>query len=279
MTLSGKARLAGVMGHPVAHSLSPRLHGYWLEYYGIDGAYLPLPVAPENLERALRALPIMGFSGCNLTIPHKEAALDICDRLDPLAERIGAVNTVLVEPDGSLLGSNSDAFGFIENLRQGMPAWHASAGPAVILGAGGAARALIVGLLEAGAPEIRLLNRSFHRAESLAEIFEPKVEALEWEQRDEALGGAALLVNATSLGMTGQPPLEIGLANLPMDALVTDIVYKPLETDLLASAKARGNPTVDGLGMLLHQARPGFSAWFGQEPEVTPALREHLLKA
>ena len=221
----------------------------------------------------------MGFSGCNLTIPHKEAALDICDRLDPLAERIGAVNTVLVEPDGSLLGSNSDAFGFIENLRQGMPAWHASAGPAVILGAGGAARALIVGLLEAGAPEIRLLNRSFHRAESLAEIFEPKVEALEWEQRDEALGGAALLVNATSLGMTGQPPLEIGLASLPMDALVTDIVYKPLETDLLASAKARGNPTVDGLGMLLHQARPGFSAWFGQEPEVTPALREHLLKA
>ncbi len=266
------------MGWPVGHSKSPRLHGWWLERYGIDGAYLPLPVGPENLERALRALPALGFSGCNLTIPHKEAALDICDRLDPLAERIGAVNTIIVEPDGSLLGSNSDAFGFIENLRQGAPGWDPGAGPAVVLGAGGAARAVLVGLLDAGVPEVRLLNRSFHKAESLSEIFEPNVEAREWEDRAQALEGAALLVNTTSLGMTGQPPLEIALDALPKDALVTDIVYSPLETPLLMAATARGNAVVDGLGMLLHQARPGFSAWFGREPEVTEDLRAFVLE-
>lgn len=277
MILTGKAKLAGVMGWPVGHSKSPRLHGWWLERYGIDGAYLPLPVKPDDLEAALRALPKLGFAGCNLTIPHKEAAMTICDRLDPLAERIGAVNTVIVEPDGSLLGSNSDAFGFIENLKAGAPDWRADSGPAVILGAGGAARALIVGLLDAGAPEIRLVNRSFHRAESLAEIFEPNVEALEWESRSEALAGAALLVNATSLGMTGQPALEIALDALPEGALVTDIVYNPLETPLLATARVRGNPAVDGLGMLLHQARPGFAAWFGREPEVTAELRAFVL--
>lgn len=277
MILTGKAKLAGVMGWPVGHSKSPRLHGWWLERYGIDGAYLPLPVKPDDLEAALRALPKLGFAGCNLTIPHKEAAMTICDRLDPLAERIGAVNTVIVEPDGSLLGSNSDAFGFIENLKAGAPDWRADSGPAVILGAGGAARALIVGLLDAGAPEIRLVNRSFHRAESLAEIFEPSVEALEWESRNEALAGAALLVNATSLGMTGQPALEIALDALPESALVTDIVYNPLETPLLAAARVRGNPAVDGLGMLLHQARPGFAAWFGREPEVTAELRAFVL--
>ncbi|MEJ1995162.1 MAG: shikimate dehydrogenase [Limibacillus sp.] len=277
MILTGKAKMAGVMGWPVGHSKSPRLHGWWLERYGIDGAYLPLPVKPDDLEASLRALPKLGFAGCNLTIPHKEAAMEICDRLDPLAERVGAVNTVIVEPDGSLLGSNSDAFGFIENLKAGAPDWRADSGPAVILGAGGAARALIVGLLDAGAPEIRLVNRSFHRAESLAEIFEPTVEALEWESRDEALAGAALLVNATSLGMTGQPALEIALDALPEDALVTDIVYSPLETPLLAASRARGNPAVDGLGMLLHQARPGFAAWFGREPEVTAELRAFVL--
>ena len=277
MILTGKAKLAGVMGWPVGHSKSPRLHGWWLERYGIDGAYLPLPVKPDDLEAALRALPKLGFAGCNLTIPHKEAAMTICDRLDPLAERIGAVNTVIVEPDGSLLGSNSDAFGFIENLKAGAPDWRAGNRPAVILGAGGAARALIVGLLDAGAPEIRLVNRSFHRAESLAEIFEPNVEALEWESRSEALAGAALLVNATSLGMTGQPALEIALDALPEGALVTDIVYNPLETPLLATARVRGNPAVDGLGMLLHQARPGFAAWFGREPEVTAELRAFVL--
>lgn len=279
MILTGKAKLAGVMGWPVGHSKSPRLHGWWLERYGIDGAYLPLPVRPEALERALRALPVLGVAGCNLTIPHKEAALDICDRLDPLAERIGAVNTVIVEPDGSLLGSNSDAFGFIENLRQGAPGWNPEAGPAVVLGAGGAARAVLVGLLDVGVPEVRLLNRSFHKAESLAEIFEPRVEAREWPDRAAALEGAALLVNTTSLGMTGQPALEIALDTLPLEALVTDIVYSPLETPLLSASAARGNATVDGLGMLLHQARPGFSAWFGREPEVTEELRAFVLEA
>jgi shikimate dehydrogenase len=277
MTLSGKAKLAGVMGWPVSHSRSPRLQGFWLKRYGIDGAYLPLAVRPDALERALRALPLLGFAGCNLTIPHKEAALGICDRLDPLAERIGAVNMVTVEPDGSLCGSNSDAFGFIENLRQGARGWDPAAGPVCLLGAGGAARALIVGLLDAGAPAIRLSNRSFHRAESLAEIFGPEVEALEWSAREEAMAGANLLVNATSLGMSGQPPLEADLSALPREALVTDIVYSPLETPLLAAAKARGNRTVDGLGMLLHQARPGFAAWFGREPEVTQELRDFVL--
>ncbi|WP_455373894.1 shikimate dehydrogenase [Limibacillus halophilus] len=277
MTLTGKAKLAGVMGWPVSHSRSPRLHGYWLDRYGVDGAYLPLPVRPEGLEQALRALPVLGFGGCNLTIPHKEAALGICDRLDPLAERIGAVNMVSVEPDGSLYGTNSDAFGFIENLRQGAPDWDAAAGPVCLLGAGGASRALIVGLLDAGAPSIRLCNRSFHRAESLAEVFGPEVEALEWEERAGAIEGTNLLVNATSLGMSGQPPLELDLSLLPDATLVTDIVYSPLETPLLAAAKARGNRTVDGLGMLLHQARPGFSAWFGREPEVTQELRDFVL--
>jgi shikimate dehydrogenase len=278
MTLTGKAKLAGVMGWPVGHSRSPRLHGFWLRSYGIDGAYLPLPVKPENLEKALRALPLLGFSGCNLTIPHKEAALGLCDRLDSLAERVGAVNMVTVEPDGSLFGSNSDGYGFIENLRQGAPDWRPEAGPVCLLGAGGAARALIVGLLDAGVPAIRLCNRSFHRAESLAEIFGPRVEAIEWEVRGAALEGASLLANATSLGMTGQPPLEIDLSPLPQGALVTDIVYSPLETPLLTAARACGLSAVDGLGMLLHQARPAFAAWFGQDPEVTQALRDFVLE-
>jgi shikimate dehydrogenase len=261
------------MGWPVAHSLSPRLHGHWLLRYGIDGAYVPLPVPPERLEQALRALPALGFAGVNLTIPHKEAALALMDRLSPVAARIGAVNTVVVEADGTLSGDNTDAFGFIAALCQSGAAWRAEAGPAVVLGAGGAARAVAVALLDAGAPEVRLLNRTPERARALAHGLGGAVRAVDWGAPAAALDGAALLVNTTSLGMRGQPPLVLPLEGLPRTALVTDVVYTPLITPLLALAQARGNPVVDGLGMLLHQARPGFRAWFGVDPAVDDDLR------
>ena len=276
MILSGRALLAGVVGWPVGHSLSPRLHGFWLERYGIDGAYLPLAVAPEHFESALRSLAEMGFRGVNVTIPHKQAALALSDTAAPLAARIGAVNTLVFE-NGRLEGSNSDAYGFIENLRQGAPDWDPAAGPTLILGAGGTARAVAVALLDAGAPELRLANRTGSRAEALAEELGTRVETISWESRGAALDGIALLANTTSLGMTGQPPLDLDLNALPSGALVTDIVYAPLETALLAHARARGNPAVDGLGMLLHQARPGFEAWFGVAPEVTAELRAFVL--
>jgi shikimate dehydrogenase len=271
--LSGRARLAGIMGWPVAHSLSPRLHGHWLLRYGIDGAYVPLPVAPERLEQALRALPALGFAGVNLTIPHKESAAPLMDRLSPAAERIGAVNTVVVEADGTLSGDNTDGFGFIAALSSSAAGWRAEAGPAVLLGAGGAARAVAVALLDAGVPELRLLNRTSERAHALAGELGGPIHAVDWGTRAAALDGAALLVNTTSLGMRGQPPLDLTLDALPRTALVTDVVYTPLITPLLALAQGRGNPVVDGLGMLLHQARPGFRAWFGADPEVDDDLR------
>ncbi len=268
---------AGVMGWPVEHSRSPALHRFWLKQYGIDGDYALLPVPPENLAAALRGLRAQGFVGCNLTIPHKEAAVAILDRVDPAARRIGAVNTVVVAADGTLDGSNTDAFGFSENLRMAVPGWHAAAGPAVVLGAGGAARAVLAALLHVGASEIRLLNRHRERAEALAAAFGGAIRVGEWSERAAALAGAALLVNATSLGQAGQPALELALDALPSAAVVNDLVYVPLETPLLAAARARGNTAVDGLGMLMHQARPGFAAWFGVMPEVTPALRQQLV--
>ena len=282
MTLSGKARLAGVMGWPVEHSLSPRLHGYWLEHHRIDGAYVPLAVGPEGLRAALSALPALGFRGVNLTLPHKEQALDLCHVVDDMARRIGAVNTVVVR-EGRLVGSNSDAFGFMENLKQGAPDWRAKASPAVVLGAGGASRAVVAALADAGAPEVRIVNRTRERAEALAEALAPwlgsALSAHGWDQRQAVLADAGLLVNATTLGMAGQASLDLDLGGLPPDALVTDIVYTPLMTPLLEAARARGNPLVDGLGMLLHQARPGFEAWFDLRPEVTTALREFVLSA
>jgi shikimate dehydrogenase len=277
--LSGRARLAGVMGWPIAHSLSPRLHGYWLRHYGLDGAYVPLPVTPERLEEALRALPALGFRGVNLTIPHKEKALAIVDRTSDAARRIGAVNTVVVGEEGELFGDNTDGFGFLANVEGGCTGWRAKAGPVVLLGAGGAARAVAVALLDAGAPELRLVNRTRRRADALAGELDATVQVVGWQERDLALDGAALLVNTTSLGMTHQPPLEIALDALPQSALVTDIVYAPLETPLLATARARGHAVVDGLGMLLHQGRPGFRAWFGVDPEVTHGLRRVMLGA
>jgi shikimate dehydrogenase len=271
--LSGRTRLAGIVGWPVAHSLSPRLHGHWLLRYGIDGAYVPLAVPPERLAQALSALPALGFAGVNLTIPHKEAALSLVHRLSPRAKRIGAVNTVVVEADGVLSGDNTDGFGFVAALLDNQAGWVAEAGPAVVLGAGGAARAVVVALLDAGVPEVRLLNRTAARARALADDLDGSVHAADWNARAAALDGAALLVNTTSLGMRGQPPLDLMLDALPGTALVTDVVYTPLMTPLLALAQARGNPVADGLGMLLHQARPGFRAWFGVDPEVDDDLR------
>ena len=268
-------RAAGVMGWPVAHSRSPALHGFWLRAHGINGAYLPFPVPPDRLAAALRGLAALGFAGCNVTVPHKEAVLALVDAADATARRIGAVNLVVVRPDLSLEGRNTDAYGFLANLRQSCPGWRAEAGPAVVLGAGGAARAVLVALADAGCPEIRLLNRSRGRAEAL-QALGSAVGVMDWERRAAALEGAALLVNTTSLGMQGQPPLDLDLGALPRAAVVADLVYVPLETPLLAAARARGNPAVDGLGMLLHQAVPSFEAWFGVHPEVTAALRAHI---
>lgn len=274
---TGKSALAGVMGWPVAHSRSPALHTHWLDRYGLDGAYVPLPVVPDRLENALRGLPALGFRGCNLTLPHKEAALKLVDGVTDRARRIGAVNTVIVREDGGLEGDNTDGFGFLESLR---PAGiDIARGPAVIVGAGGAARSILVALLDEGCPEIRLVNRSFERARMLADALSGPVTALPWAERADALAGAGLLVNTTSQGMIGQPALDLALDALPTDALVTDIVYTPLETPLLAAATARGNPAADGLGMLLHQARPGFRAWFGIDPTVDVALRAAVLAA
>ncbi len=271
---------AGVLGWPVRHSLSPRLHGHWLTRYGLPGSYEHLPVPPELFAPYVRALVAHGYAGANVTVPHKQAAKDLCDTLDPAAAAIGAVNTLIFR-HGKIVGRNTDAYGFLENLRQARPGWHAGDGPAVVLGAGGAARAVVYALLEAGAPEVRVLNRTVARAQRLAAELSggPDTPVTGGPLDPAELAEAALLVNTSSLGMAGHPPLDLDLAVLPAGALVTDIVYVPLETPLLAAAKARGHATVDGLGMLLHQARPGFEAWFGRAPEVDAELRAEVLGA
>jgi shikimate dehydrogenase len=274
--LSGKAKVAGLIGWPVAHSRSPRVHGYWLAEHGIDGAYVPLPVAPDKLEVAVRGLAAAGLRGVNVTIPHKQAVMALCDAIDDTACRIGAVN-VLIFDDGRIRGTNTDSFGFMANLKAGAPNYGAAKAPAVLLGAGGGARAVAAGLLDAGLPELRLCNRSRDRAAQLAEDIGGPITVVPWEERAAALAGSGLLVNSTSLGMTGQPPLDMPLDDLDPGAVVCDLVYSPLETALLAAARARGCTGVDGLGMLLHQARPCFTAWFGPDPQVTPALRAYAL--
>jgi shikimate dehydrogenase len=268
---------AGVMGWPVDHSRSPALHGFWLKTYSVEGSFLRLPVPPESLGQALGELHEKGFSGVGLTVPHKEAALAFLHGITAEARQIGAVNTVFLTAEGKLLGTNTDAYGFITNLTTAAPAWRPEAGPAVVLGAGGAARAVCFALQNAGVREIRVINRTVARAEALAAALGPALLPLPWEKTTDALKDAALLVNTTTLGMKGQPPLDIDLSPLPPSAVVNDIVYVPLETPLLAAARKRKNPVVDGLGMLLYQAQPSFAGWFGVRPAVTPELRAHVL--
>ena len=276
-------KLAGIMGWPVAHSRSPSIHNHWIKQHGLNGAYVLLPVDPANLKDALKGLSALGFAGCNLTIPHKVMALPLVDRVNDTARRMGAVNTIVVEADGSLSGFNTDGFGYIQSLLDAQPDWRADAGPALVMGAGGAARAVIVSLAERGAKDIRVCNRTDSHAQDLATEFSAdfaqnlgtKITAIPWAQRHDAVEGVALLVNTTSQGMGSNPALDLDLTHLPVTALVSDVVYIPLKTPLLAAARARGNPVAGGLGMLLNQARPAFQSWFGVMPEVT----EELLQA
>lgn len=265
------------MGFPVSASLSPRLHNHWLARYGIDGVYVPMTVAPEQLERSLRALPALGFKGCNLTLPLKEEALNYVDVIDPIAESIGAINTIIVEDNGRLKGSNTDAFGFITNLKTTAGDLRKYIDHAVVLGAGGAAKAVVKALLDEGVERITIVNRTRAKAEHFIQRFGNRVHVAEFSALPQLLPSCSMLVNTTSLGMKGQEPLNITLDALPETALVTDIVYAPLETELLKAVRARGNVVVDGLGMLIYQATIGFEAWYGKMPEVDEAVRELLL--
>ena len=265
--------LAGVMGWPVAHTRSPAIHNHWITKYGLKGAYVQLPVQPDRLETAIRGLAALGFAGCNVTVPHKVSAMRFMDELHPAARRVAAINTIVVQPDGSLLGMNNDGAGYIQSLRDADATWRGDAGPALVLGAGGAARAIAVALLDEGVPELRITNRTLERAQELANDFGDRVKVVPWAERNEAMAGVSLLVNTTSLGMHGQAPLAVALDALPLEAMVSDAVYIPLETPLLAQARMRGHRTVNGLGMLLNQARPAFQSWFGVLPDVTPELR------
>ena len=269
--------LAGVMGWPVAHTRSPAIHNHWIARHGLKGAYVQLPVHPDRLEAALRGLPALGFAGCNVTVPHKVSAMHFMDELHPTAQRVAAINTIVVQPDGSLLGMNNDGAGYVQSLRDADPTWSGDAGPALVLGAGGAARAIVVALLDEGVPELRITNRTLERAQALAEAFGERVKVVPWAQRNDAMAGVSLLVNTTTQGMHGQPPLDVALDALPAAAMVSDAIYIPMETPLLAQARLRGHRTVNGLGMLLNQARPAFKAWYGVMPEITPELRAAIL--
>lgn len=269
--------LAGVIGMPVAHSRSPLIHGFWLQRHGIRGHYVPLPVQPEHLAEALRALPRMGFVGVNITIPHKEAALTLADIVTDRAALIGAANTLIFRPDGKIHADNTDGYGFIANLRQNQPDWQPGDGPAAVIGAGGAARAVVASLLDGGVPELRITNRTRIRSEQIRSEFGARVVVYDWAQAGNMLEGAATVVNATSLGMEGKQPLRVPLDALSDRALVTDLVYTPLMTDFLTQAAQRGCRVVDGLGMLLHQAVPGFERWFGPRPQVDEDTRRAAL--
>lgn len=261
---------AAVIGHPISHSLSPLIHGYWFKQHGINGDYQAIDIAPEDLARRVHELRDAGYAGFNVTVPHKQAIMDCCDVLDDTARAIGAVNTVVIR-DGKIEGRNTDAFGYIGNLKQTLPTFNFKRGPALVLGAGGAARAVIYGLLAEGGPEILLANRTRENAEALARDFK-NVRVVEWNDRVAACENINLLTNTTVLGMKGQTMLDMSLSGLPHHAVVYDIVYKPLHTQLLRDAQTHGLSIVTGIGMLLHQARPAFAAWTGIMPDVTNEL-------
>ncbi|MDC0659263.1 shikimate dehydrogenase [Leisingera sp. SS27] len=270
--------LAGVIGCPVAHSKSPQLHGHWLKAHGISGHYVPIHVERDDLAETLRAMPKMGFVGANVTIPHKETVMEIADKVTDRARLIGAANTLTFRDDGSILADNTDGYGFITNLHQGAPDWDPHSGPAVVLGAGGACRAVVASLMEAGVPEILLSNRTRERADQLQKDFGSRVKVEEWLHAGNIIEEGALIVNTTSLGMVGKPRLRVPLDGLQSSAVVTDLIYAPLKTDLLQTAEDAGCTVVDGLGMLLHQAVPGFERWFGHRPEVDAATRDAVLE-
>ncbi|MES2913595.1 MAG: shikimate dehydrogenase [Pseudomonadota bacterium] len=279
MTDHPRIPLAAVLGHPIAHSRSPALHGYWLRRYGIQGHYIPIDIAPVELRELIRTLPRLGFVGANVTIPHKEAILQIADVVTDRAALIGAANTLIFRKDGKIHADNTDGSGFISNLRQHAPTWAPASGSALVLGAGGAARAVIAALIEVGVPEIHLVNRTRTRADALRADFGAKIHVHEWVQAAELMEDAVTVVNTTALGMTGKPDFRVPLDRLNPKALVNDLVYTPLRTQFLIEAEARGCQTVDGLGMLLHQAAPGFERWFGVRPEVDEASRRAALSA
>ena len=269
--------LAGVIGSPIAHSKSPRLHGYWLRKMGLPGHYIPMDIASDKLEDCLRSLPDLGFVGLNVTIPYKERILDLADLVTDRATLIGAANTLIFRADGKIHADNTDGYGFIENLRSGAPDWQPAAGPAVVLGAGGASRAVIASLLDVKVPEIILTNRTRIRAEQLKEEFGHRIRVVEWVQAGNVLETASLVVTTTALGMQGKPEMRVPLDGLRPGTVVNDLVYAPLDTRFLQTARERGCITVDGLGMLLHQAVPGFERWFGKRPVVDLGLRAALV--
>ncbi|MFV0360946.1 shikimate dehydrogenase [Tropicimonas sp.] len=276
--MTDRIPLAGVIGAPISHSLSPRLHGYWLRKHGIAGYYTPLHIEPENLAEVLHVLPKMGFVGINVTIPHKEAVLELANHITDRAALAGAANTLIFHPDGRIHADNTDGYGFLANLSQNAPGWDAKDGAAAVFGAGGAARAVVTALLEAGAPEVRIANRTRQRAEALRHEFGPRIIVFDWARASDMLPEATTVVNTTSLGMAGKTDFRPSvLDRLSPGAVVTDVVYTPLETEFLNAAAARGGRIVDGLGMLLHQGAPGFERWFGVRPEVDDALRRAVL--
>lgn len=269
--------LAGVVGYPIAHSRSPLMHNYWLRRYGVNGYYIPISLSAADFVSGIRSLPKLGFKGVNITIPHKVTMLGLADSVTDRAALIGAVNTITFKNDGTIRGDNTDSYGFIENLRQNAPGWNARSGPALVIGAGGAARAVVSALLSEGVSELRLANRTRQRAQLIADQFGAKVIVVDWNRASEAVDGATTIVNTTSLGMQGQPELNISLHAAPKTATVTDLVYAPLITPFLEQAAALGLQTVDGLGMLLHQGVPGFELWFDHRPEVDEGLRMAVL--
>lgn len=271
--------LAGVMGWPVMHSRSPLLHNYWMKQQGLTGTYVPLEIKPGTLDPALRAMHPLGFAGCNLTIPHKLDAMAVVDEVDDVAKKIGAISCVVVREDGSLFGTNNDWLGFTGNLKQSYPEWRGDAGPVAVIGSGGGGRAVCYALLQMGVPEIRLVNRTPEEPLAIVRDFGGPIKTFEWGDRHDILDGVTMAVNVTSQGMDGEPALDIDLEKLPVSALAADIIYTPLETPFLAAARQRGNDTLNGLGMLLHQGIPAWRMWFDIEPTVTAELRQLMEKS